>query len=254
MAQNSFIVFKICILRFNFLYSVPLQNLIEYFLKFPGIGPKQATRFAFFLLNEKDEYRKNLSNAIAKLGKTVGICEQCYKSIHNDTNIRMNANNTNKFCEYCRDKKRDASIIMVVEKETDMENVEKTKQYNGLYHILNGTISPLEPSSPEKLRLKELFNRVKTIVTSGKNCEIILATNATTEGDTTALYIQRVLEPLSEKINPIKNQPPETITDPQTDWISHEVKITRLGRGLTTGSELEYSDPATIANALTNRR
>lgn len=122
-------------------------------------------------------------------------------------------------------------MIMAVEKETDMENIEKTKQYSGLYHILGNTISPLDSSSPEKLHLKELFNRVKTIAASAKNCEVILATNATAEGDTTALYIRRILEPLGGKVT-----------------------ITRLGRGLTTGSELEYSDPQTIANALTNRR
>lgn len=205
------------------MYPAPLQTLIDYFLKFPGIGPKQATRFAFFLLGEKNEYRKNLASAIAELREKVGICKQCYRSSMQP--------NQDSLCGYCKDKKRDAATVMVVEKETDMENVEKTRQYNGLYHILGGTISPLEASSPEKLHLKELFARVKTIAESGKSCEVILATNATTEGDATALYIQRILEPLGEK-----------------------VKITRLGRGLTTGSELEYSDPQTIANALTNRR
>lgn len=215
------------------MYPTPLQTLIEYFLKFPGIGPKQATRFAFFLLGESGTYRKNLASAIAELGEKVSMCGQCYKSIDSDANIRMRANNTDtrNLCEYCKDKKRDAATIMAVEKEVDMENVEKTRQYNGLYHILDGTISPLEPSSPEKLHLKELFNRVKTIATSGKNCEVILATNATAEGDATALYIQRILE-----------------------LVGNKIKITRLGRGLTTGSELEYSDPQTIANALTSRR
>lgn len=204
------------------MYPAPLQNLIDYFLKFPGIGPKQATRFAFFLLREGGAYRKNFANAIAEIGEKVGICGLCYRSIQ--PNAAM-------LCGYCGDKKRNCEMIMAVEKETDMENIEKTRHYNGLYHILSGTISPLESSSPEKLHLKELFARVKTIAKSGKKCEVILATNATTEGDATALYIRRILEPLGEKI-----------------------KITRLGRGLTTGSELEYSDPQTISNALTNRR
>jgi recombination protein RecR len=203
-----------------FLYPAPLQNLIEYFLKFPGIGPKQATRFAFFLLQENEMYRKSLARAVAELGKNVGVCKQCYHSI--EPSIKT-------LCEICNDKKRNTAMLMVVEKEVDMENVEKTKQYNGAYHILGGTISPLEASGPEKLHLKELFSRIKTIAESEKNCEVILATNATTEGDATALYIQRILEPLA-------------------------VKITRLGRGLTTGSELEYSDPQTITNALTNRK
>ncbi|MDO8600104.1 MAG: recombination mediator RecR [bacterium] len=203
------------------MYPAPLQKLIEYFLKFPGIGPKQATRFAFFLLKESDGYRGNLARTIAELGKEVAVCKQCYRSIQP---------NTNTLCDYCANKKRNTEMLMVIEKEIDMENVEKTKQYNGLYHVLGGTLSPLEPSSPEKLHLKELFNRTKTLVETHKNnVEIILATNATAEGDATALYIQRILEPL-------------------------KIKITRFGRGLTTGSELEYSDPTTITNALTNRK
>lgn len=204
------------------MYPHPLQQLIEYFLKLPGVGPKQATRFAFFLLKEGEEYRGNLARAVAQLGKEVKICKQCYRSMKPIAE---------ELCDYCGDKKRNGKMIMVVEKEIDIENVEKTRQYNGLYHILGGVISPLEASSPKKLHLKELFARVKRIAESDKNCEVILATNATTEGDATALYIQRILEPLGDKI-----------------------KITRLGRGLTTGSELEYSDPQTIANALTNRR
>lgn len=204
------------------MYPTPLQNLIEYFLKFPGIGPKQATRFAFFLLKEDEEYRKNFARAVAELKKEVGICKQCYRSMKP---------NTGTLCDYCADKKRNAEMIMVVEKEMDMENVEKTRNYNGLYHILGGIISPLDQSSPEKLHMKDLFNRVKKLEESKKDMEVILATNATADGDTTALYIRRILEPLGEK-----------------------VKITRLGRGLTTGSELEYSDPETIKNALINRR
>lgn len=214
------------------MYPLPLQNLIEYFLKFPGIGPKQATRFAFFLLREDEEYRGNLARAVAQLGKEVKTCKQCYRSIQPTTG---------ELCDYCGDTKRNGEMIMVVEKEMDIENVEKTKQYSGLYHVLGGVISPLEASSPQKLHLKELFARVKRITESSKNCEVILATNATAEGDTTALYIQRILEPLSEKINPALSK-------------KGGAKITRLGRGLTTGSELEYSDPATIANALTSRR
>ncbi len=224
------------------MYPASLQKLIEYFLKFPGIGPKQATRFAFFLLKEGEDYRNDLARAIAELGKEVAVCKQCYRSMQRDTNTPMHANGTNMLCEYCKDKKRSTEIIMVVEKEMDMENVEKTRGYNGLYHVLGGTLSPLEASSPKKLHLKELFNRAKTLVETHKNkMEIILATNATAEGDATTLYIQRILEPI--KINPHTNL-----------GIGVGIKITRLGRGLTTGSELEYSDPATITNALTNRR
>ena len=118
---------------------------------------------------------------------------------------------------------------MVIEKEQDLLNIERTKKFNGLYHILGGTISPLDSSAPVKLHLKDLFERVRKIIEEKKTPEIILATNPTTEGDTTALYIERVLKPLN-------------------------VKISRLGRGLGTGSELEYADELTIKEALTNRK
>lgn len=118
---------------------------------------------------------------------------------------------------------------MVVEKEADLSNIEKTKKFNGLYHVLGGTIDPLDSSAPTRLRIKELFERAKGLKEKDSDVEVILATNATTDGDQTALYLERVLKPL-------------------------EIKVSRLGRGLTTGTELEYSDEMTIINALTNRK
>ena len=221
-------------------YPRPIEKLIELFTKFPGIGPKQAARFAFYLLKEDSKTVNELSETIKELKEKVRFCRQCFKSVELDTNTRMNtpaspelgrgqANDTNTLCEFCKDKNRDENIIMVIEKEQDLLNIERTKKFNGLYHILGGTISPLDSSAPVKLHLKDLFERVRKIIEEKKTPEIILATNPTTEGDTTALYIERVLKPLN-------------------------VKISRLGRGLGTGSELEYADELTIKEALTNRK
>ena len=210
-------------------YPTPLQKLVDLFTKFPGIGPKQAARFAFYLLKEDLKTVRELSEAIKELKEKIGFCEQCFKSLERDSNIRMHSNDSNTLCEFCKDKNRDENIILIIEKEQDLLNIERTKKFNGLYHILGGTISPLDSSAPVKLHLKDLFERVRKIIEEKKTPEIILATNPTTEGDTTALYIERVLKPLN-------------------------VKISRLGRGLGTGSELEYADELTIKEALTNRK
>ena len=116
----------------------------------------------------------------------------------------------------------------------DLENIERTGKYDGLYHVLGGTVSPLDSQAPARLHLRELFSRIQLLATAGREVEVVLATNPTAEGDATALYLERILSPL-------KNQHPS-------------LKLSRLGRGLTTGSELEYSDEVTIANALANRR
>lgn len=205
------------------MYPKLIQELIEEFTRFPGIGPRQATRFVFHLLKEDARRVQNLAEKIKRLPEEIGFCGQCYMS------VALGANGSNTLCRYCADTKRDSHIIMVVEKEADLQNIEKTHSFNGVYHVLNGTISPLDSSGPEKLHIKELLNRVKKLLEEKKQVEMILATNPTTEGDTTALYLERTFSPL-------------------------KIKITRLGRGLTTGSELEYSDPETIKNALTNRR
>lgn len=134
----------------------------------------------------------------------------------------------------CKDDRRDHSTIAVIEKEQDMQNLEKSGAYKGLYHVLDGIISPLDSSSTKRLHLKELHAHVQKLLEEKDGCEIILATSSTTEGDTTALYIDRILAPLQSR--------------------HPKLKISRLGRGLSLGSELEYADEMTLKNALLNRK
>ena len=204
-------------------YPAPIQKLIDAFTRFPGIGPRQAARFAFYLLGENRETAARLADVLKNLHDRVGFCASCYKS------VELQDKKTGNLCEHCRNDNRAKALLMVVEKEADLANIERTGKFSGVYHVLNGTIDPLDSSAPSRLHIKELFERAKSLKNSGQNVEIVLATNATTEGDATALYIERTLKPL-------------------------EIKISRLGRGLTTGTELEYSDEMTIVNALTNRK
>lgn len=188
------------------------EKLIELFLKFPGIGPRQAKRFAFFLAAQDDIFLKNLISSLSEIKNEVKQCKSCFRfSSSGDINCKICAN-TNK-----------EKLIMVVEKDVDLENINKSEVYNGKYFVLGGALS-LSQSNESNLRFKELFEKVK----NEKPLEVIIATSATIEGDNTARYIQKILEPL-------------------------EVKATRLGRGLSTGTELEYSDNDTISNALKNR-
>jgi len=211
------------------MYPKPIQNLIDLFLKFPGVGPKQAARFVFYMLRAERGEAEAIADAIARLRDEIEICSQCYKTFGAE---RALADQTH--CELCRDQRRERNQILIVEKEVDLLNIERTHRYQGLYHILGGTIDPLDAGSPGRLHLKELFNRAKQILETKGALEVILATNPTAEGDATALYLERVLAPL-------KNQSPN-------------FRISHLGRGLTTGSELEYADDITIANAILNRK
>lgn len=224
------------------MYPKPLQNLIDLFIKLPGIGPRQAARFAFYILKEK-ELARNLSSALVAIDSNISHCLRCYKTIETDAINAANeepVNNTNKtgpffICVICQDSKRNPFQIAVVEKESDLENLEKAGIYHGHYHVLGGTISPVDINSPKNLHLKELHARVKNLLDkNGGKCEIVLATNPTTEGDTTALYIDRILSSLKD--------------------LYPDFKISRLGRGISLGTELEYADETTLRNALTNRK
>ena len=193
-----------------------LQNLIEELSKLPDIGPRAATRLAFYLLNQKNEEIQKLINAFVNL-KKIKFCSQCFN--FSEDNL----------CDICKDPKRDKSKICVVETALDIIPIEKTKAYNGLYHVLGGVISPSNGIGPDKLKINELINRIKKQKEEGKNLEVILALNPTTEGDTTALYLEKVLQPLN-------------------------IKITRLARGLSKGSSLEYIDEDTLKNAMLGRK
>lgn len=165
--------------------------------------------------------------ALKETEEKIGFCAQCFKTLEKMTP-------GDRLCTFCRDSKRDSRTIAVVEKESDLQNLEKTGSYHGLYHVLGGTISPLDAESPKRLHLRHIFERIKKLLEDADPYEVVLATNPTTEGDMTALYIERILAPLKEQF-------------PQ-------LKITRLGRGLSLGSELEYADEVTVKNALTNRK
>ncbi len=203
-------------------YPQSIQKLIEYFTRLPGIGPRAAGRFVFALLKEDPEFLKEFGIALSSLPSSVGQCAQCFTIVERDTKLE-------KLCAICANKNRNHSILMVVEKESDLLSVERSGNYKGLYHILGGVVSLLDSESTKKLTLRELYTRVSNAKKNDPALEVILATNPTPEGDVTANYIERILEPL-------------TIT------------ITRLGRGITAGSELEYIDETTMQNALKNRK
>jgi recombination protein RecR len=209
-----------------------LKNLIDQLSKLPEIGPRAATRLAFFILNQPEAYSKELAKAVLELKSKTRICSQCFNLTSSER------------CDICSSPKREQNTICVVEDSLDILPFEKTRRYQGTYHVLGGLIAPTDGIMPENLRIKELVERVKNLKKNAgpsfvNNCEaitakrldieIIIALNPTTEGDTTALYLERTLKPL-------------------------EIKITRLGRGLSTGSDLEYTDETTLINALQNRR
>ncbi len=193
-------------------YFQELKRLIE---KFPGVGPRQASRFIWALLDFEQNDREKLSALINSLDKNLVRCGECFRA------------NQAKLCSFCQpNSHRDHSKIMVLEKDSDLLNVEKSKIYNGLYHILGGAIDPLESSSGSaRERIKTLYSRVERV----KPKEVILALSPTKLGEFTTNYTIKVLESL-------------------------KVKITRLGRGLATGTDMEYADEMTLKQALDNRK
>lgn len=195
----------------------PLQNLIDELNKFPSIGPKAAQRLAFHLLYQSEENLNKLISAITEIKKETHICPNCFNVTEN--------NDKEKLCRFCSDPKRNSQIICVVEECFDIIPIEKTKQYNGLYHILGGAINPPKGIVPDKLKIKELIQRVA----DNKIAEIIIATNPNSEGETTAMYLARTLKNMN-------------------------VKTTRLARGLPTGATIQYADEATLGSAISNRQ
>ncbi|MEK9209587.1 MAG: toprim domain-containing protein [Patescibacteria group bacterium] len=204
-----------------------IQQLAESFRKFPGIGPRQARRFVDYLIKEGEQEIKNLSDEISELKKTVRQCREC--------GYHFVADDEGKQCKICRNPNRDSSLLLVVEKDIDLENIEKSGAYKGVYYVLGATINDFNKNKTEaKKQFENLFNLIKQSAgrRTEKIKEAILATSVTGEGEATAVYLERILEPL-------KNS---------------GLKISRLGRGLSTGTELEYSDADTIKNSLENRK
>ena len=202
----------------------PIDRLTEAFEKFPGIGPRQARRFVQFLLHSQGTYRSNLAEDIKKLGANTFQCKACYRwSTKNG--------DTKGLCSICANPRREKSVLFVVEKDADIDNVEKSG-FKGLYFVLGGVV-PLAAEEPAKhIRAKQLVVRVERDGSELVLNEVILGLSATSEGDHTRQILTETLRPMSEGLN---------------------FKLTSLGRGLSTGSELEYADPDTIASALSSR-
>jgi len=193
--------------------SVTINNLIRELSKLPGIGEKTATRLAFFILKQPHQYAQGLARALIDLKDNVKLCSVCLNLTDRDP------------CEICSDPNRDSSVICVVEDPSDVLAVEKIRQFRGKYHILHGTISPLDGVGPDDIKIKELLKRIE----GSKIREIIVATNASVEGETTALYLSKVLK-------------------------SKSVALTRLASGIPIGSDLEYIDASTLSRAFEARR
>ena len=202
-----------------------IQKLTEYFAEFPGIGPRQAKRFAYFLLTRQNGYVDEFVRLIGELRKEVHVCNSCYRFFQTD-------NAKTKLCEICRSPNRDNHTLTIVSRDVDLENVEKAHALTGLYFVLGGSVPILEKNPENRIRSKELLATVAERAKKGELKEIILALNATPEGENTADHIESILRPLTSEYN---------------------IKISHLGRGISTGTELEYSDPDTIKNALKNR-
>ncbi len=201
----------------------PIDRLSALFEKFPGIGPRQARRFVQYLLVVSPAIRQEIAEQIKALGTQTAQCKKCYRWYTKDGNAQE--------CQVCADAHREQSFLFVVEKDADIDNVERS-DYKGLYFVLGGAI-PLAAEEPEKhVRIRELLKRAEADAKAGTLKELILGLSATTEGDHTREILAEKLRPLSE---------------------THHFKISSLGRGLSTGSELEYADPDTISSALSSR-
>jgi recombination protein RecR len=202
------------------IYPAPLARLIQELSKLPGIGEKSAARLAFHMLkgNKDDIFR--LSESIGKLRQEMGICQRCFGF----SEVRAGDGDL-ALCEICQNFKREKDKICVVEEPADLIAVEKSQEFRGQYHVLHGTISPLDGIGPDALRIKELLERLR----DGEVKEVIVATNPTLDGEATALYLSKMIKPLG-------------------------VSVTRIARGLPMGGDLEYTDAVTLGKALEGRR
>jgi recombination protein RecR len=191
----------------------PVTRLIDAFAQLPGIGPKTASRLTFYLLRRPAEQAESLADALRDLKQRTVFCSTC----HNITEINP--------CAICQDEGRERSIICVVEEPLDVVAIDRTDEYRGLYHVLHGAISPVEGIGPDELRINELMARLRAEPVQ----EVVLATNPNLEGEATAMYLARLLQPLG-------------------------LRVTRLARGLPVGGDLEYADAVTLGRALQGRR
>jgi len=206
------------------------KQIAKLFQKLPGVGPRQAARFVIALMDRPEEELHELGMAIKNLKKEIGFCKTCF-NISDLPAMPAHAGQTgNGTCTICHDQKRDKSKILVVEKVTDLDSIEKTGLYKGLYHVLGGAINPIDGYTPEKLKITELQYRIVTALKNSPELELIIATNPSTTGDTTSLYLRELFQ--NKK----------------------GVVLTRLARGLASGSNLEYADEITLKHALEYRK
>ena len=194
-------------------YPKVLEILISKLIKFPGIGRRSAERIAFYILNSPHQEIKELAESILRIKHNLGLCKICNNLSERDT------------CNICQDVRRHKDIICVVEEPKDVLAVERSANFDGVYHVLMGSIAPLEGRGPDDLKIKQLLNRIKGEAIK----EIIIATDSDTEGETTALYLTKLIKPLG-------------------------VKISRIGVGIPVGTNLEYIDASTLSKALESRR
>lgn len=195
------------------MFEPPVQRVIDEFSRLPGIGQKSAQRLAFHLLHIEEADVDRLGEAITRLRKEVRLCTRCFNVTAQEE------------CSVCRDLRRDPTMVCVVERAQDIAVLERTQEFSGRYHVLGGSISPIEGIGPDQLRMKELVRRLDHESIS----EAIVATNPTVEGDATALYLARLLKPLG-------------------------VKVSRLASGLPVGGDLDYADEVTLGRALIGRQ
>lgn len=202
------------------LYPAPLARLVQELSRLPGIGEKTAARLAFHMLKTNKDDVMRLADSIGKLRQEMGLCRRCFGFSEVTAD-----NGDGALCGICRNGEREGDKICVVEEPADLIAVEKSQEYRGLYHVIHGTISPLDGVGPDALRIKELLERLR----DGAVKEVIVATNPTMEGEATAFYLSKVIKPLG-------------------------VAVTRIARGLPMGGDLEYTDAVTLGKALEGRR
>ena len=195
------------------MYAGPVQTLIDELGRLPGVGPKSAQRIAFYLLKLPKEDAVRLASAIVEAKDRVSFCRRCFNVTEGEE------------CGICRDERRDPHVVCVVEEPRDVVAVEKTREFRGRYHVLQGAISPLDGIGPDQLRVKELLRRIEPEGIT----EVILCTNPNIEGEATAMYLARLLKPLG-------------------------IRTTRIASGLPVGGDLEYADELTLGRALEGRR
>jgi recombination protein RecR len=203
----------------------PIQKLTEYFADFPGIGPRQAKRFVYYLLTRNQAHIDEIAKLLSTLKSHVRVCTSCYRFFQSE-NVEVT------LCDICSSRNRDNTLLVIVSRDVDLENIERAHVHTGKYFVLGGGVPILEKEPEKRIRSNELMRTVQTRAEKQELKEIILALNATPEGENTGDFIESLLKNITAE---------------------YSIKVSHLGRGISTGTELEYSDADTIKNALNNR-